>query len=106
MTAIRHVFDRHQEAHAVREFALALIDRYGGKGDILLRPRPAVRWVYELAMFKAIAEDPHAFLDSGYAFDYRFHDWERDKKGKLLRCKATALHVWEARQDAERRAKK
>ena len=97
MSGARQFHDRYQEAWAVQCFANALVDRYGESGPTgPMRPKTAEEWAYELAMFQAIAEDPHALLASGYSFRYRFHDWERDTRGKLVRCKATAEHVWMA----------
>lgn len=69
----------------VRHTAIAILDLYERNPSIFSSAnRP-----YLTATLKSIAEDPEAFRSHGYSFtDMRYCDFEKDKKGKLKRCRA------------------
>lgn len=82
----RAIGSTYEAETAVRNFALALANRYGKAEQ---RPRNRNDWEVETAMFFAIARDPLWFIDNGYRFDYRVRV-VKDKLGRIIDAYGTA----------------
>ena len=93
----RAIGSTYEAETAVRNFALALANRYGKAEQ---RPRNCNDWEVEAAMFFAIARDPLWFIDNGYRFDYRVRI-VKDSRGRIIDAYGTAAKEEEEVEESE-----